>query len=653
MKRTTITPRLHKCCFRGFFAVLFLLALLLSGSGRISFPRPVQISSMIISRDDEDKAWSIQESPHIDKKFRFGWKHSLVLSGIFLLAFVVAYRVRRFESSRISLREKMDLASAETAKLRELDLVRSRYFSNISHEIRTPLTLILSAVEKISESSENKETKHSLSVIDINARRLMELMNQLLDLSKLESGAFQIKVTQGNIIRLIDLLILSFNPLAEQKKIRIRSRKKTALSESQSCDHLYFDMDVMEKILANLLFNAIKFTPTGGWVDICAGIHQSRKRSNFLEIVIKDSGIGIPPEKLPFIYERFYQVDNSPGRKFEGAGIGLAYVRELVGVHKGRIVVMSKEHKGTTVRLRLPVDQQAYTSAELLSAFYTQRKSEAHPTVHETHPCLTEFIEKNTHSQGRHIILIVEDHPEMMRYLRETLKADYITMGASNAVDGLELAQEKIPDLIITDIMMPGMDGYAFCEEIKSNEKTSHIPVIFLTAKTNQTDIIHGLETGADDYLIKPFNTIELKIRVKNMIQSRLTLRKKFTPNTLVKAEEISVTSRDRMFIEKILQLIEENIDNEKFTVELFARSAGMSPSQLHRKLKALTGQSAIQFIRSARMHRAMELLEKNTGNIAETAYKVGFDDPAYFTRTFKAFFGEPPSAIKKKQLNL
>lgn len=653
MKKTTMVPKLNKYCLRGFFALLVLLILPLSGSNEKVFLPPARISSLLIYQEEADINGSFQRTAHVKKDFRFGWKHGLGLSGIILLTSAVVYKARKVESSRIRLKDNMDRASAEAAKLRELDLVRSRFFSNISHEIRTPLTLILSSVEKFSEISKNKETENSLSIINSNAHRLLELMNQLLDLSKLESGAFQLKVSRDQIISLIDKLILSFTSLAEQKRIRIRFRKRAALTESRLCNQLYFDMDVMEKILTNLLFNALKFTPPGGKITICAGIHQTKKGSNHLEIIVKDTGIGIPAEKLPFIYERFYQVDNSPDRKFEGAGIGLAYVRELTKMHKGSIAVMSKEHKGTTFRLRIPVDRQAYTSDELLLPANTLTNSGDHNTLPEALYPLIESMEHNTHIQGRPIILVVEDHPEMLRYLRNTLKADYNMEGASNANDGLKLAQEKIPDLIISDIMMPGMDGYAFCEQIKSNEKTSHIPVILLTAKTTQTDIIHGLETGADDYLIKPFNTKELKIRVKNMIQSRLTLRKKFTLNTLINPEEISVTSRDRMFIEKTLRLINENVDNEKFTVKIFAREAGMSPSQLHRKLKALTGQSAVQFIRSVRMHQARELLEKDAGNIAETAYRVGFSDPAYFTRTFKSFFGELPSTIKKDQRKL
>ena len=414
-------------------------------------------------------------------------------------------------------------------------------------------------------------------------------------------------------------------------------------------DDFYFDRDVMEKILSNLLSNAFKFTPSGGRVTVTACLRTLQNNEKKFEITIRDTGIGIPREKLPLIYNRFYQADDSSKREYSGAGIGLAYVKELLELHKARISVMSKPGKGTVFRLRFDKGSSIYKD-QINDLFQTMETETGEAQFHNY-----EYLHNNIETEnqadndGKPIVLIVEDNSEVRKYIGECLADNYQVLEAPDGKKGLHIASEKIPDLIISDIMMPGMDGYEYCQKIKTDVKTSHIPVILLTARADEQDKIHGLETGADDYLTKPFNAKELRVRIKNLVENRRMLREKFESNSIIKPSEISVTSRDKSFIEKLLKIVEKNIEKENFSVDGFSEEAHMSPSQLHRKLKALVNQSATQFIRSVKMHRAKELLEKDAGNIAEVAYMVGFRDPGYFSRIFKTFFGVLPSAIREK----
>ena len=593
----------------------------------------------------EDLMIANEALPAIIKK-RPWWKTWPAITIYSFLFLGGALGVRKYELSRIRLKNQMVLMHLEADKLKEVDQLKSRFFANISHELRTPLTLIKGPVEQMMERAKGPE-KSMLNVIHTNTNRLLALINQLLEISKLESGEYKIKVSRGDIVGCIKEVVTSFDSLAKEKSITLRFVAGDAVKSHQVSNNFYFSKDAIEKIIINLLHNALKFTPAGGKVTVTVCLHTSKNKQGQLEITIKDTGSGIPKHKIPFIYNRYYQIDDSLSRHNEGTGIGLAYVKELVETHKGHIAVMSKPQNGTTFRLRFPlgdhhyppdqIDYQAHTNPtlQLLSGFYAALTIPAEVAKGET---------------AQPVILIVEDNEELRNYITSILLNSYNVMEASNGAEGLELAIKVIPDLIISDIIMPGADGFAFCEKIKSHEVTSHIPLILLTAMADTRDVIRGLETGADDYLTKPFNAKELQFRVKNMIESRMALRARFDQTLVVKPEEIVVSSRDSELIEKLLRVAEANIDNESFSVEMLAGEAGMSPSQLHRKLKAIIGQSAIQFIRSVRMHRARELLERNAGNIADIAYMTGFSDPGYFSKTFRAFFGYSPSAFRKKQ---
>ena len=571
----------------------------------------------------------------------------------FLYLFVVAVIIlgfRKYELTRIRLKDRMRIADFETKKLKELDHLKSQFFANISHEFRTPLTLIKGPLEELIDEEADPQKINVLRKMHDNSSRLLQLINQLLDLSRLESDNYNLKAQTGDIVGYIKGITMSFASLAEQKKIKLSIEVSPDLVNDGLRNNFYFDPDILGKIFNNLLSNALKFTPANGSVTVKVCMINEKDKADWLEFIVADTGIGIPAEKLPFIYDRFYQVDSSSVREYEGSGVGLAYVKELVRVHKAEIRVKSSPGAGTTFSLRFPLGSD-HLLPDQITVPVRQNLPDPKNSDIVVDDGFPAYIKGNIpETNGKPLVLIVEDHSEVRNYINEGIHMEYKVLESSNATDGIAIAEEKIPDLIISDIMMPGINGYEFCEKLKSGDKTSHIPVIMLTARAEDSDRITGFETGADDYLSKPFNMKELRIRIKNLIEGRRTLRERFSSNSIIKPGEISVTPRDASFMEKLLKVVEKNIDNSAFSVEDLGREVAMSPSQIHRKLKATVNMTANHFIRSVRMHRAMDLLRKEAGNISEIAYMVGYDDPGYFTKSFRTFFGKIPSDITDRQ---
>ena len=497
--------------------------------------------------------------------------------------------------------------------------------------------------------SSNLETKEKgkLQVANRNARRLLTLINQLLDLSKLEAGSMELNAEQHNIVSFLKSILFSFESLAESKKISLKFE-----SDSETIP-LTFDADKMEKIICNLISNAFKFTSENGEIKLTANIISSS-----VEIKIIDNGAGIPSDSLPHIFNRFYQVDGSSTREHEGTGIGLALTKELVELHKGQISVNSKEGEGTEFKITFPVgDLKSLNDKTIkLSANDSAQdniltdveisEAELLPTFDHQPPSPELQLPRLKNNQE--IILIVEDNLDVRAYIREQLENDFKIIEAGNGEEGISIAQNEIPDLIITDVMMPKMDGYKFSKAIRSDEKTSHVPIIMLTAKAGLDDKILGLETGVDDYLTKPFSAKELKVRVKNLIYQRKQLRKRFSTSTIIKPAEVTSISVDQTFLNKVINTIETHFEDEQFSVDKLADGMNMSVSQLTRKLNALVDQPPGQLIRSFRLQRASDLLKQNAGTVAEICYKVGFNDQAYFSRAFKKQFGCSPSDYKK-----
>jgi signal transduction histidine kinase/ligand-binding sensor domain-containing protein/DNA-binding response OmpR family regulator len=601
------------------------------------------------------------------------------------------YLIRRYELNRLNLKNQLKLEKVVTDSLRSLDQLKSHFFANISHEFRTPLTLILGQVESVMSSSIETKEKGKLQVANRNARRLLTLINQLLDLSKLEAGSMELNAEQHNIVSFLKSILFSFESLAESKKISLKFESDSAIIP------LTFDADKMEKIICNLISNAFKFTSENGEIKLSVNIvspnlfqkgHSelvlesstsiSEQKVNLkqvqvdkhstsnapqlnslsVEIKIKDTGVGIPSDSLPHIFNRFYQADGSSTREHEGTGIGLALTKELVELHKGKITANSKQGEGTEFIITFPIGDlkslkdkthKLSTNNSAQEKFLTDVEvSEAKLLSTSDRQPPSPSLQLPTLNNNQEIILIVEDNLDVRAYIREQLENDFKIIEAGNGEEGISIAQNEIPDLIITDVMMPKMDGYKFSSAIRRDEKTSHVPIIMLTAKAGLDDKINGLETGVDDYLTKPFSAKELKVRVKNLIYQRKQLRKRFSTSTIIKPAEVTSVSVDKIFLDKAIKTIENHFEDENFSVDKLADEMNMSVSQLTRKLNALIDQAPGQLIRSFRLQRAADLLKKNAGTVAEICYKVGFNDQAYFSRAFKKQFGCSPSEYKK-----
>jgi signal transduction histidine kinase/ligand-binding sensor domain-containing protein/DNA-binding response OmpR family regulator len=560
-----------------------------------------------------------------------------ILFGLILV--VIVYFVRQYEKNRLLLKNQLKLEQVTADSLRQVDQMKSQFFANISHEFRTPLTLILGQLESvISEKAEPKE-KSKLMVAQNNASRLLTLINQLLDLSKLENKSMELDVSQYNIVSFLKGVLFSFESLAESKKIEL-------FFESESEDiQIIFDQDKIEKVFNNLIFNAIKYTDARGKLAILIKTVDSL----YVEIKVKDSGIGIPPKYVPVIFDRFFQVDSTSTRNFEGTGIGLALVKELVELHDGMVGLESSVGVGSTFTVKLPIGD---IKKELVV-----RESVVTTTIIPPELLITEEIAETIEGirkpgkryvDKREIVLIVEDNRDVRAFVRQQIEEFYQVSEAENGEVGLSKAQEIVPDLIVTDLMMPKMNGFQFCREVRKDERTSHIPIVMLTAKADFEDKMEGLEIGVDDYITKPFSAQELKIRIKNLIKQRKFLRERFKKSTIIKPSEVSVLSIDQVFLDKIIKLIEANFENQDFTPDSLANEVNMSVSQLNRKLNALIDQPAGQLMRSLRLQRAADLLKQNAGSISEICYQLDFSDPAYFSRAFKKQFGCSPSEYVK-----
>ncbi len=524
-----------------------------------------------------------------------------------------------------------------------LDHLKSRFFANISHEFRTPLTLIIGPLEDMMQGENPEKFTALVPEMHRNSERLLQLINQLLDLSLLDTGNYNINTTREDIIPFVRQIVHSFFSLAERRNITLETEVDSTLRNTlNKQNNFYFDEDIIEKVLTNLLSNAFKFTPDGGHIFVGLRLHENKQ--SFLELKVEDNGAGISEEKTAYIFDRFYQADRSMKKQHEGSGIGLSLVKELVELHKGTISVNSEVDRGTIFTCLFPFNQKIKTA---LSEAKSSRQEFQKTIFSETEEQATEK-ELSVQQNGKPLILVVEDQRDVRKYIGLKLEDTYTVMEAGSGKKGLEIALERVPDLVISDVMMPEMDGFELCKKLKTEDLTSHIPVILLTARAEDSDKMAGLETGADAYLIKPFNSQELRIRVKNLILLRNKMRAKFSGRLIVKPRDITVTSVDRQFMQKLLSTVEEHIDDPLFSVDQLAEKMNVSPSQLYRKLKALINQSTQQFIRSVRMERAIKLLKEDTGTVSEIAWKVGFEDPGYFSKVFKKYFGCLPSEKDK-----
>lgn len=600
-----------------------------------SIEKSRQVEELQITYETEKKEQEITLLSQQNKAAAFRRDSYAALAGLILIVGFLFYY-----NQRLKTKKNRQLLEKE----QEVEKMQSRFFTNITHEFRTPLTLILAPIATMSEKISDPRLSQQLNIMKKNGRRLLTLVNQLLDLSKLESGNLKLNVAPGNIISIIKGVTMSFQSLAESKQIEL-------LVNSEAREPiLYFDQDKIEKVLSNLLSNAFKFTPPGGRIQVIVqspAIAKNKDLKEYLQIIVKDTGKGIPADKAAHIFNRFYQADDSLVREYEGSGIGLALTKEFIDLHHGSIEVFSQETKGTEMVLRLPMGKEHFIAAGIkvqdkIEDSFLQEEENTLPIISGN----DDFNEGTSPDQQKPIVLLIEDNADVRQYIKEILMEHYTVIQAADGEAGVEIAGEQIPDLILSDVMMPKMNGYQVCKILKNAEKTSHIPIILLTAKASIESKLEGLQTAADDYLTKPFVSGELLARVHNLIQSRKKLREKFRGQIILKPSEIVSSSIDEVFLNRLMKIVEENMGDDLFGVERLSDKMGMSRSQLHRKLNALIGKGPSQLIRSFRLNRAHDLLKVNATTPAEIAYTVGFSSPSYFSKCFREQFGYTPSDI-------
>ena len=565
-------------------------------------------------------------------------KRTILIVGIVLvlaMAGMFQYFRNRQKSRQKEAELEAQLERAEAEKLRELNQVKSTFYANISHEFRTPLTLINSPLEQMIEGTFKGDIQKYYRIMLRNGRRLLALVNQLLDLSRLESGKLALQASEGDLVTFVSAIAGSFESLAVRQQIDLQ------LHLPPPPLRCYFDRDKVEKIIVNLMSNAFKFTGENGKILV-----MLKGEGSSAELRITDTGMGIPSEQIPHLFDRFYR--STPSEVQAGSGLGLALTKELAELHGGTIEVDSKDGKGTSFRVTLATSMSFFKPEELVESAPPKEAAPA-PVEPKELPgpaSKGKSVSEALTPVGKPLILIAEDNTDVRAYIREQLEGPYRIIEAENGKEGLKKAIEQTPDLIITDIMMPEMDGMELCKQLKTNEKSSHIPVVMLTARTGQSDKLEGLATGADDYLAKPFDARELQVRVSNLLTQRKKLQEHFRRNLTFATAEVKAESMDATFLHHVREAVEANLEDEGFSVVELGQQIGMSRSQLHRKLSALTGFSPNEVIRNMRLERAKQLLVIKAGNAAEIAYRCGFSSPTYFTKCFKEYFGKLPSEV-------
>ncbi|MGB1316778.1 MAG: hybrid sensor histidine kinase/response regulator transcription factor [Flavobacteriales bacterium] len=559
------------------------------------------------------------------------------MSIVFLL---IVWWILNGRLGRLRLNDQLELEKMEAERLKQLDTVKSDFFSNVTHEFRTPLTLILGHLDQVIPTIGDDRAKKELIVVKRNAKLLEKLINQLLDIAKIEADRMDLDLRKGNIIPFVNEIQKSFQSLADRKGVGL------VFNAEQELVVMDFDPDKVELIFFNLLSNAFKFTDKG---EVSLKISKLEKDGKELcKIVVQDTGIGIVEEQIPKVFDRFYQSENSRWRKNKGTGIGLALVKDLVELHEGNIDLKSISGVGTEITILLPIEQVTYAGSE------AEMEIPALDAIDPDLEVSLDFEKKKEtlteeEIEAQNIVLVIEDNDDIRNFLRLTLEPNYRVFDAVDGEAGIEKATEIIPDIIICDVMMPGKDGFDVTKALKKQEKTSHVPIILLTAKAGVENRITGLETGADAYVPKPFSSEELHARVKNLISGRKKLKEKFSRSLLVKPEVASEPSMEEKFLMRVKNAVEEHLDDENFSVEELSKEVGMSRAQLHRKLIALTGVSASRFVRNYRLEHAYQLLKNKVGTVSEIAYRVGYSSPAYFTKCFTEDFGISPSQVKKE----
>lgn len=532
--------------------------------------------------------------------------------------------------------------------LKELDQLKTLFFTNITHEFRTPLTVILGMAEQIKKSPE-KWLEKGVTMIQRNGNGLLNLISQMLDLSKLEAGKLHLNMVQGDVIKYLKYIAESFHSLIESKSIRFHF-----LSEDSSIQ-MDYDPDKLLSIISNLLSNAIKFTPEGGNIYLIVGTFDTLGVSKFdtlgvsktprVSIKVKDSGQGIPEDQLPYIFDRFYQAEgpNQALYRSRSSGIGLALTKELVKLFGGDINVESQVGEGTTFLVSMPISRNASPLQKVQDIDISLQVDSAESQLNQDE---SDLLPEQTDEQLPRL-LIVEDSSDVAQFLVACLEGKYLLDIAWDGQEGIEKAIEQVPDIIISDVMMPRKDGLELCQTLKTDPRTSHIPIILLTAKVDIASRIKGLERGADAYLPKPFEQRELFVRLEKLLELRRNLHQRYASLDNIPPSDDKAIQQEDEFIIKVQIAVNDHLDDENFGITELCREVGLSRTQVHHKIKALTGRSTSHYVRSIRLHKAKKMLETTDLNVSEIAYEVGFRDPKYFSRTYRAEFGQNPKEVR------
>ncbi|WP_299059145.1 hybrid sensor histidine kinase/response regulator transcription factor [uncultured Polaribacter sp.] len=580
------------------------------------------------------------------------WISPLAIFSYILFILLVSYLAYKIINVRIQEKRLIKFERDKRLQEDELNDKKIQFFTNISHEFRTPLTLMLNPLEDIIKDKTLQlpdYVKEKHNIIYKNTTRLTRLINELMDFRKLQFNKLTVNACEIEAVAFINEVSSYFKEEAEQQDIKFFTKSNINFLT------VWADPGMLEKILFNILSNAFKVTPEKGMITIEISIPEEKKilplidsenPISVIEICITDTGSGIKQKEIDQIFERFYQVKEMNSQYYGGTGIGLEVVQNFTNLHKGKIEVESTEDVGTTFHIFLAQGNSHFAPSEIFIPSKQNNNSKTTPINHNsktTQEIKDEIIKKKT-------VMIVEDNVELRNYLSNELKNDYNIIVAINGLEALKLSDKKAPDVIISDVMMPKMDGYEFCKKLKENIKTSHIPVLMLSAKTMTDDWIKGIESGADIYMNKPFKTDILKTQLKRLINSRQILFDKYASGTNAFKTPTHTSSLDKEFIAKVLKYINKNLQDSQLGVESLAEELILSRSQLYRKIKALTGQTANEFIRKIRLLKAKELIENGYDSIGEIGFKVGFSSPSYFTKCFKSEFGVLPTELERPQ---
>ncbi|GAB3022092.1 ATP-binding protein [Spirosoma pulveris] len=595
--------------------------------GTAIYSPPAGLYSFLVNYQKGNGQWTAQPARVWLRVVPPFWKTGWFLTLALLTVCGASFWAAQNWSRRQKLRQELTRQAFEAATLRQLDEMKTQFFANITHELRTPLSIILNASNQLASLDLNEQYQRAIGTIERQSNQVLGLINQLLDIARLKAGKREPNPQLGNPATFVRDLTEQIRALAETRHISLIN----SFEESEPSERLYtFDSDTWERIMYNLLSNAVKFTPHGGQVTV-TGQHLS---NDWFMLRVADTGIGIPANQVEHVFERFGRVDGSATQTDGGTGIGLALVKELTEWLGGHVAVESIEGQGSTFTVMLPIRLAVPDSVRDLATFDPTGITPAEAPL----------------------VLLIEDNPDLQQQVADSLSGLYRVIMASDGLQGIEMALANVPDLIVSDVMMPGLDGYELTQRLKTHDRTSHIPLILLTSRSAADSRLKGLQAGADEYLSKPFSLAELSLRIGNSLQTRQKSQERFTQvvhgtgtpsSDLAAGESVGPTDRESRFLDRLRQAVLTHISQETLDVDWLADQACMSRTQLHRKLTALTGLSPNRFMQRIRLERAAELLNEGEWNVAQVANQVGYSSPSYFARLFQEQFGYAPARFK------